>query len=78
MIPFDELVSALERSARRFCRNHARPGSISVTSRVHQIVPEDPLLQQGDTRFLVEFQCRGQVAVICQTMLDSQRSARCR
>jgi len=68
----------LARFANHFCRDHPRDGAISVTSRVHQILPEDPLLLRGQTRFLVEFECRGDRAIVCQTMLDSQRSGRCR
>jgi hypothetical protein len=68
----------LERFARRFCRLYRREGYISVRSFVHQIVPQDPALTEGDDRFLIEFQCRGEKVVVCRTLLDTRRSARCR
>lgn len=67
----------LERFSRRFCRTHDRPGRVEVNSFVHQILPEDPELTQGEHRFLVEFECRGDQTVVCRTMLDRQRSAKC-
>jgi hypothetical protein len=67
----------LTRFAQRFCRLHPEEGEITVSSRVHQILPEDPELLNGDDRFLVEFECRGNETVVCRTMLDSRRSARC-
>jgi hypothetical protein len=68
----------LERFARRFCRDHPQPGSIAVLTRVHQIVPEDPELLQGETRFLVEFQCGDGDAIVCQSMVDTERSPDCK
>lgn len=67
----------LRRFAGRFCRLTPDDGTVSVMTRVLQIVPEDPKLEGGKSRFLVEFQCRDGTAVICKTLLDDRRNPEC-
>ena len=67
----------LERFARRFCRQSDEDGLVSVSSFVHQILPDDLEFRHGDDRFLIEFECRAHRGVVCRTLLDEDRNPDC-
>jgi len=68
--------SILSRAAQRFCRRH--PTDAVITETVTQrITPDTVNLDHGETRFMMEFQCRDGDAVVCRTFLNLERSPEC-
>ena len=68
--------SILSRAAQRFCRRHPTDAVVAETV-TQRITPDNVNLDQGETKFLMEFQCRNGGAVVCRTLLNLERSKEC-
>ena len=69
--------SILTRLAQRFCRTHATTGRVTAWSTIQRIRPENVALTQGKPRFIMEFSCSQDGAVLCRTLLAPHNASTC-